>query len=240
MKGIRLILAAVWMAACAAPAPAAESLSDTLQKGLFEEEANHNLDAAIKAYQTVITGHEEQRRLTATAVFRLGECYRKLGKTNEAAAQYQRVLSEFLDQPALANLSRQNLVGLGLSSAAQPTASASAPDKYRALAPAARTKLKELLQEQIRLAEKNLAEQRKRVEVGTMAPEELFRFQKEVLSLKREQLLVDGLGTPESREQWQKFVLEEIDLAEKALATERRKGTAAGRCGAGCHRVTRR
>src|SRR5712691_6297363 len=97
--------------------PAADSLSETLQKGLFEEEANHNLEGAIKAYQSVLQQTDEQRKLAATAVFRLGECYRKLGKTNEASAQYERILREFGDQTTLADLSRQHL---GRSAAATP------------------------------------------------------------------------------------------------------------------------
>src|SRR5215510_84022 len=74
---------------------AADTSSEALQKGLFEEEANHNLDAAIKAYQVVIALTDEQRKLAATAVFRLGECYRKLGQTNEAVTQYQRLLRDY-------------------------------------------------------------------------------------------------------------------------------------------------
>jgi len=220
---MKTIATIIFLVAAAFYAPAADTLNETLQKGLFEEEANHNLDAAIKAYQSVIQQTEEQRKLAATAVFRLGECYRKLGRTNEAAAQYQRVLSEFLDQPALANLSRQNLVGLGMSQPGQEPTGRGTLDKYRALTPTARGKLKELLQEQIKLAEKNLAEQQNRIKTGTVAPEEVFRFQKEVLSLKREVVLVDGLSTPESREQWRRLVLEEIDLAEKTLASEQKK-----------------
>src|SRR5947207_12192016 len=92
---------------------AAEGPSENLQKGLFEEEANHNLEAAIKAYQSVLQQTDEQRKLAATAAFRLGECYRKLGKTNEASAQFQRILKDYSDQTVLANLSRQNLGVLG-------------------------------------------------------------------------------------------------------------------------------
>jgi ankyrin repeat protein len=98
-------------------AAAADPLGEALQKGLFEEEANHNLDAAIKAYQSVIDQTAEQRKFSATAVFRLGECYRKLNKTNEAVTQYQRVLREFPDIATLGSLSQQNLAALGISSA---------------------------------------------------------------------------------------------------------------------------
>src|SRR6266542_1900654 len=75
-----------------------DSLTLKLQQGLFEEEANHNVDAAIKAYESVIQQTDAQRKVIATAVFRLGECYRKLGKTNEAQAFYQRVVRDFADQ----------------------------------------------------------------------------------------------------------------------------------------------
>src|SRR6266478_5106757 len=79
----------------------ADALTQSLQRGLFEEEANHNLDAAIKAYESVISQSEEQRKVVATALFRLGECYRKLGKTNDANAQYQRILRDFSEQEQL-------------------------------------------------------------------------------------------------------------------------------------------
>jgi len=92
---------------------AADALTEALQKGLFEEEANQNLEAAIKAYQDVLSRADEQRRVAATALFRLAECYRKQGKTNEATAEYHRLVRDYSEQSTLVNLSRQNLVGLG-------------------------------------------------------------------------------------------------------------------------------
>jgi ankyrin repeat protein/tetratricopeptide (TPR) repeat protein len=95
---------------------ATNDLSNALQKGLFEEEANRNLDAAITAYQSLVGAFDKDRKIAATAVFRLGEVYRKQGKTNEAAAQYERIVREFADQDTLVTLSRQNLAGLRKSS----------------------------------------------------------------------------------------------------------------------------
>src|SRR5215469_16076920 len=92
---------------------ATNDLTGLLQKGLFEEEANRNLDAAISNYQSLASDFDKDRQLAATAIFRLGECYRKLGRTNEAVAQYQRIVREFSDQQTLATLSQQNLAGLG-------------------------------------------------------------------------------------------------------------------------------
>jgi ankyrin repeat protein len=115
---------------------ATNDLASTLQKGLFEEEANHNYSAAITAYESVVSRFDDNRKLAATAIFRIGEIYRKQGKTNEATAQYQRVLNEFADQSSLAALSRETLRNLGpantttapnsivASTTAVPTASA--------------------------------------------------------------------------------------------------------------------
>ncbi len=150
--------------------------SSDLQKGLFEEEANHNFSAAIQAYQSVITQLDEDRKLAATAIFRLGEVYRKQGKTNEALAQYQRVVRDFSDQSTLVTLSRQELAGLG-SAAMAPLAS---------LSNAARQEQKRLLEEEIKLAETNLAQQQKRVEAGTLGTDELWPKQREILELKRQ------------------------------------------------------
>ena len=70
-------------------------LSAALQKGLFEEEAAQDLNAAMQSYQAVANPFDKDRLLAATAIFRLGECYRKLGRTNEALAQYDRIVREF-------------------------------------------------------------------------------------------------------------------------------------------------
>jgi len=87
-------------------------LSAALQRGLFEEEANHNLDAAIQAYQSVINQYDKDRKLAATAIFRLAESYRKQGKTNEAAVQYGRIVREFTEEADLFIPSRDTLATL--------------------------------------------------------------------------------------------------------------------------------
>jgi Ankyrin repeats (many copies)/Tetratricopeptide repeat len=64
---------------------------------------------AIQEYQAVITRFDQDRQLAATAIFRLAECYRKQGNTNEANVQYLRILHEFPDQTQLVALSRTYL-----------------------------------------------------------------------------------------------------------------------------------
>jgi ankyrin repeat protein len=299
---------------------AADDLTAVLQQALFNEEADHDLTAAIKAYQSVVAGADAQRKLAATAVFRLGECYRKLGQTNEAVAQYQRILSDFTDQTNLVTLSRQNLTVLGANverprgkgmmgltfnellqlqaaqnqagSRAEPTAAqveahrllierleleiktaeaevtrskelirqnlvpANSAEKNEArlldlrrqlilaqdagpagtadgagsagpplqnLSPAARAQLKELLEGEIAVASQLLEEQRKKVASGVIASDETWRFERDVLGLKRQLLAVDGLVSAEDRKKWREMLLEETALAEKAVQIERKK-----------------
>ncbi len=76
----------------------AADLAERLQKGLFEEEANQNLNAAIEQYQAIITASDEQRKITATALHRLAECYRKLGKQKETDELRARLVRDFSEQ----------------------------------------------------------------------------------------------------------------------------------------------
>ena len=85
---------------------AQDPLAETLRKGVVQEETNQNLDAAIQAYQSVLTQFGEERKTAATALFRLAECYRKQGKNDPAIAAYKRVVEEFADQTKLAEQSR--------------------------------------------------------------------------------------------------------------------------------------
>ena len=123
MRTMKTTLCVLTILLAAALAPAqTNSLTALLQQGLIEEQANRNLDAAIADYQSLAAQFDKDRQLAATAVFRLGECYRAQGKTNEAAAQYQRIVHDFSDQTTLAMMSRENLTGLG-AAAPQPAAS---------------------------------------------------------------------------------------------------------------------
>jgi ankyrin repeat protein len=164
----------------AAPADA----TTTLQKGLFEEEANHNLEAAIQAYQTVIAQFDKDRKLAATAIFRLGECYRKQGDTKQANMQYERILREFADQTQLAALSRQNLGGSGAELGGSPVAASSA----------AREEQKRLLGEEIKLVEQKLARQQRQVTNGVISGEDLLPTQRELLQLERQMVALEAGG----------------------------------------------
>jgi DNA-binding beta-propeller fold protein YncE len=87
---------------------AADTEANTpFERGLLEEEANHQLEAAIASYQQAVAYLVTNKQMLATAVFRMGECYRKLGKLNEARMQYRRVVRDFPEQTELIQLSQQ-------------------------------------------------------------------------------------------------------------------------------------
>lgn len=110
MKSILLIvllLGGEWFAR------AAETLEQDFQAALLVEEARRDLYAAIRAYEAIVARVDADRAIAATSVFRLGECYRKAGRTNEAVAQYQRLLRDYPGETALVRISRENLTVLG-------------------------------------------------------------------------------------------------------------------------------
>jgi beta-lactamase regulating signal transducer with metallopeptidase domain/DNA-binding beta-propeller fold protein YncE len=73
---------------------------------------NASMDQSIRDYQAAIAAYEKDRQQAASAIFHLGECYRQLGKTAEANAQYERILNEFPDQAEFTGLSQQYVLGL--------------------------------------------------------------------------------------------------------------------------------
>jgi hypothetical protein len=83
---------------------AADPLTEAFQRGLLAEEAQRDLKAAAAAYGEVLRQADTQRELVATALFRLAETQRRLGRTNEALAGYRRLVREFSDQTNLTGL----------------------------------------------------------------------------------------------------------------------------------------
>ena len=86
-----------------------EENEDALGTGMLDEERDLDLDKAMSRYQAVIARFDRQRSEAAQATFHLGECYRKLGRMEEAKAQYGRVLREFADQAELVRASERYL-----------------------------------------------------------------------------------------------------------------------------------
>jgi len=110
---IRMGFAALTIAAATAMTCVGQDrMSDSFRKGVVEEKSSHNLNAAIQDYQTTLTQFDEARQTAATALLRMAECYRKLGKDDLAIAAYRRVLQKFAGQSKLVEQSRAVLTNI--------------------------------------------------------------------------------------------------------------------------------
>ena len=110
LKNITIIflLAAGLLASAAQPKPA----SVLLQEGLYAEEIEGNLDAAIKVYERVLKDFPKNRPVAAKAQLHIGLCYEKLG-TAEARKAYESVVRDFADQAEIVAQARVRLAALG-------------------------------------------------------------------------------------------------------------------------------
>ncbi len=187
MKTILLITSLFLGAATTAKAASGDVMTN-LQWALFQEEANHNFDAAIQAYKAVVAATDKDRRLAVTAIFRLGECYRKEGDTNDASICYKRVLTEFPDQPAYIKLSVERMADMGM-----PLAKAAVPTLSRG----ARVQERQLLEQEIKLLEQQLKDQQALIQTGQAPHDSALRTQRDILELKRQVVALD-LGTAQT------------------------------------------
>jgi len=111
---IRAVAAAVFIGLVAAPAAfAAESPSVLLQKGIYAEETEGNLDSAIKIYEQIGADAAANRAIAAQAQYRLAVCYEKQGKKDHAVAVLKELVRQFPAETALIAQSQQRLTGLG-------------------------------------------------------------------------------------------------------------------------------
>ncbi|MGD1085643.1 MAG: ankyrin repeat domain-containing protein [Verrucomicrobiota bacterium] len=184
----KILFAGILLASALLSPAATNDLNALLQQGLLDEEASHDLHAAIADYQSLAAQFDKDRQVAATAIYRLGECYRKLGQTNEAAAQYERVVREFADQKTLATLSQQDLTGMGIS----------APSAASPLANLARQRQQELLEDEIKVVEQQLEIEQMKSKNGLETQDAVFATQQKLLELKRQSAALEGgqAGSP--------------------------------------------
>lgn len=213
----RLTLMALLVAfASVTSAFAADEITEQFQRALFEEEANRDLPAAIEGYEAVIERLDEQRRLAATAVYRLGESHRKLGNTNAAVLAYERVLRDFVDQETLVELSRDNLSILQPEATRIPgLADLTIPRSGFAISPEARRRHIELLEQEIKLLEDQFETDRRLIDAGNMPRAQADLRRRELLQLQRQREALQG--TPESLDRQKALFEEELDLLDRFI-----------------------
>jgi len=91
---------------------AQQSAGVLLQSGLYKEEVNGDLEAAIEIYERVLKDFPKDRLVAAKAQLHIGLCYEKLG-TAEARKAYESVVRDFADQSDIVAQARVRLAALG-------------------------------------------------------------------------------------------------------------------------------
>ncbi|MBC8217969.1 MAG: tetratricopeptide repeat protein, partial [Planctomycetes bacterium] len=86
-----------------------EPASVLLQEGLYAEEIEGDLDAAIKIYEKIIAQAEQTQQTAVLAMYRIGMCRLKKGDKTQAANQFQQLIEKFPGQKAVLAKARSQL-----------------------------------------------------------------------------------------------------------------------------------
>lgn len=91
----------------------AKQATVTLQEGLYAEEVDGNLDAAIKIYEQIINDSSAQRPQVAQAMYRQGMCYLKKQQEQQARLVFGKLVAEYSDQTSIVSKVKPLLDELG-------------------------------------------------------------------------------------------------------------------------------
>jgi hypothetical protein len=109
-KSIKIILFLV--VALIASAALAKSASVLLQEGLYAEEVDGDLDAAIRIYAQIIKDGSAQRSHVAQALYRQGMCYMKKQQEQQAKLAFEKLVADYSDQTNVVSKAKPLLQGL--------------------------------------------------------------------------------------------------------------------------------
>lgn len=118
MKTPFLSRASALLAAAVLPllaAAASESPSLLLQKGIYAEEIERNLDSAIQIYEQIAAEAATNRTIVAQAQYRLAVCYQKQGKKEQAIRLLNDLVQQAPADVALRTKALEILTQLGAS-----------------------------------------------------------------------------------------------------------------------------
>ncbi len=114
MKRLKTILIVLLLAAVGvALAAGAKSASVLLQEGLYAEQVDGDLDAAIKIFEQVINDSSAQRSQVAQAMYLQGMCYLKKQDEPKAQQIFGRLVADYSDQTKIISKVKPLLEELG-------------------------------------------------------------------------------------------------------------------------------
>ena len=95
MKNFRLLILCSIVIILASNAVCADNSGQMLQEGLFSEYGTGDLDKAIESYERFLQSNYEDEELETKTWLRLGICYEKIGRDQDAKKAYQQIISRF-------------------------------------------------------------------------------------------------------------------------------------------------
>lgn len=103
-------LAGFVLAVCITITPSfAQTTTELLQKGIYAQETEGNLDNAILIYRQIVNSAPSQRDLAAQAQFRLAQALLQKGDLTSAAQEFNKLANDYSDYRNLvSSLSAQN------------------------------------------------------------------------------------------------------------------------------------
>lgn len=106
MKALSVIL--VFCLAVLFNASGQTTPQEMLNKAIYEEEVNGNLEEAIKLFLEIVDKNSTNRTVTAEAFYHLGLTNEKLGN-KKAKEYYEKVINNFEDQPEFVRIAKERL-----------------------------------------------------------------------------------------------------------------------------------
>jgi len=86
---------------------------EMLNKAIYQEEVNGNLEEAIKLFSEIVDKNSTNRAVTVEALFHLGISNEKLGN-KKAIEYYEKIVTSFTDQQEFVKVARERLARLTL------------------------------------------------------------------------------------------------------------------------------
>ena len=114
----------------------AESASVLLEKGIHQEEAIGDIQAAMGTYRKIVEDARADRKYVAEALYRLGVCQLKAGRAGRAVASMEELVRRFPDQKKLLPRAQRFLAAHGGANNRGPKIVQTSPSNFATDVPA--------------------------------------------------------------------------------------------------------
>jgi len=92
------------------------------EKGYFKENAERDLEGAIREYRSVLSQYGAAKKVAARALLRMGICFEKLGQRGDATGCFRKVIADFPDIKNVVADAHKAMKRLGSSKGASSSA----------------------------------------------------------------------------------------------------------------------